>query len=77
MRRQRRAVVKFCLRPQSEAVGQPVVGYANAARGKPIHGIGLVARAHHQGREGKLHALRRIALQDVAVERIEGQERPD
>ena len=30
--------------------------------------------ARHQGREGQLHALRGVALEDVAVERIEGEE---
>ena len=75
MRGERRAVVKFRLRPQRKAIGQPVVGDAHAARGQPVHGVGLVARAHHQGREGELHALRGVALQDEAVERIEGLER--
>src|SRR5512143_2693903 len=75
MRCQRRPVMKFCLRTQSETVRQLIVGYANTARGKPIHGIGFVPRTYHEGRERKLHALRRIAFQDKAVERIEGLER--
>src|SRR5450830_1413043 len=75
MRGERRAVVESCLWTQREAVGQPVVGDANATRGQPIHAVGLVARAHHQGRESELHALGGVTFQDVAVERIEGLER--
>ena len=75
MCRQRRAVMEFRFRTQRESVGQPVIGNANAARGQAIHRIGLVARADHQRRERKLHPLRSIALENKAVERIEGLER--
>ena len=74
MRGQRCAVVKFCLPTQREAIRQTIVGDANTARGKPVHGIGLVARAHHEARKRKLHALRGVAFENVAIEGIEGLE---
>src|SRR5262249_28860468 len=37
-------------------------------------GIRLVRGARHQAREGQFHALRAVALQDEAVERIESQD---
>ena len=70
---ERAAVVKLHLRAQQETVGQTVGGYAHGARRQPVHGVGLIARTHHQRGEGEFKALRRVALQDVAVERIEGQ----
>ena len=42
--------------------------------GKAVNGIRLVAGTHHEGSEGELHPLRRVAPQDVAVERVEGEE---
>src|SRR5262249_46537815 len=48
-------------------------GYPHHAGGKAIEGIGLVIGARHQAREGELHALRAVALEYEAVERIEGE----
>ena len=73
MRGQPAAVVEARLRPQRKAIGQAVGGDADRARGEPIHRVRLVVGPRHQRREGQLHALRRVAAQDVAVERIEGQ----
>ena len=36
--------------------------------GEPVHRVGLVIGAYHQGRKGHIHALRAIALQDVGVQ---------
>src|SRR5262249_38300780 len=71
----RRAVMEFRFRAQGEGVGKPVIRNADTACRETIHGIGLVARTHHQSRERKLHALRGVALENEAVERIEGLER--
>ena len=62
------------LRPDEEAVGQAVGRAPHLARGKSIHRVRLVAAARHQRGEGQLHALRGVALEDEAVERIEGEE---
>ena len=43
----------------------------HGAGGEPVDRVGLVARACHQGRKGQRNALRAVALEDVAVERIE------
>src|SRR5262249_7079228 len=37
------------------------------------HCVRLVARARHQRGKGQLHALGSVALEDEAVERIEGE----
>ena len=71
---QRRAVVEFGARPDEELIDQAVGRAAHFLRGKPVHGVRLVAGADHQRREGQLHALRGVALEDEAVERIEGEE---
>jgi hypothetical protein len=73
LRRELAAVVETRLRPQQKAVGQPVGRDAHRARRQPVHRVGLVLGTHHQTRECQLHALRGVAAQDVAVERIEGQ----
>ena len=75
MRSERRAVVEFRLVAQRKTVGQAVIGDAHALRRQPIHGVGLVARAHHQRREGVVHAEGALALEDVGIERIEGEKR--
>ena len=45
-----------------------------ARAASPYMASGSSSRPRHQAREGQLHALRRVAAQDVAVERIEGEE---
>src|SRR5262249_57792065 len=59
---------------QQEAVGASIRRDPHSARGKTVDGVGLVGRARHQRRERELHSLRAVALEDVAVERIEGEE---
>jgi hypothetical protein len=44
------------------------------ARSEAVHRVWFVFSARHQAREGELHALRAIAPEDEAVERIEGEE---
>jgi len=72
MRSQLVAVVETRFRPQRETIGQTIGGDAHRACSEPVHRIGLVVRARHQGCEAQLKALRGIALQDIAVERIVG-----
>ena len=57
-----------------KTVGEPVRRYLHRARSKAVQGVGLVIGARHQARKGELHALRGIALEDEAVERIEGEQ---
>ena len=68
------AVVEARLRPQCEAIDEAVRRDAHRARDEAVHRIGFVGGRRHQGGEGELHALRGVAAQDVAVERIEGEE---
>ncbi len=70
-----RAVMKPRFRTQQETIGQAVAGNTHRFRNQPVHAVRLVGSARHQRRECQFHALRRVAAQDVAVERIEGQER--
>ena len=74
MRGEPRAVVEFGLGPDEELVAQAVGRAPHLRRGEAVHGVRLVAGAHHQRGEGEFHALRRVALEDVAVERVEGEE---
>jgi hypothetical protein len=60
-------------RPDRKAIREPVIGNAHRARGEAVHRVGLIVGPRHQGREGALHALRRVAAQDVALQRIERQ----
>ncbi len=71
---QPRAVVEFRLRPDGELVREAVGGAPHLLGGEAVHGVRLIAATHHQRGESELHALRRIAFEDVAVERIEGEE---
>ena len=73
VRGERAAVVERDAGPHEEAVGEPIIRYLHRAGGEAVHGIRLVRGARHQAREGELHALRAIALEDEAVERIEGE----
>ena len=74
VRRHPAAVVEFRLRPHREPVGQAVARNYPRTRREPVHRVGLVAGRLHQRREGVLHAERGIAPEDVAVERVEGEE---
>ena len=65
--------MEFGARPDEELINQSVRRPADFLRGKPVHRVGLVAGADHQRREGQLHALRRVALENESVERIEGE----
>jgi hypothetical protein len=69
-----RAVVEFRRGPDEEFIGQAVGRAPHLFSGEAVHGVGLVAGAHHQRCESQLHALRGIALEDEAVERVEGEE---
>src|SRR5262249_59470466 len=73
LRGEPRTVVEFGFRPDEKSVVQAVGRAAHLRGGKAVHRVGLIARAHHQGGEGELHALRRIAPEDIAVEGIEGE----
>src|SRR5262249_34744974 len=70
---ERAAVVEGEAGAHQKTVGQPVRGYLHRTSGKAVEGIRLVIGARHQAREGELHALRAVALEDKAVERIEGE----
>ena len=74
MRGQLRAVVKARLGPQQITIRELVGGNSHRARNQSVQAVRLVSRGLHQGCECQLHALGGIALQDVAVERIESEE---
>src|SRR5262249_40645194 len=59
--------------PQQKTISEPVGRYLHCARSEAVQRVGLVLGACHQAREGELHTLRTIALEDEAVERIEGE----
>ena len=65
--------MKRRFRPHQIAIGQAVVGNYHRTRGIAVHRVGLVIGARHQRRECQFHALCGVALEDVAVERIEGE----
>ena len=71
---ERAAVVELDARPHQETAGEPIRRYLHGARSQPVQGIGLVRSCRHQACEGELHALRAVALEDEAVERIESVE---
>ena len=68
------AVVEARLGAQEKAIGQAVGGNGDRTGGEPVHRVRLVGCARHQRREGELHPLRAVALEDEGVERVEGQE---
>src|SRR5262249_8445087 len=70
---ERATIVERDAGPHQKAVSEPIRGYPHRARGKSIEGIRLVGGARHQAREGELHTLRAVALEDEGVERIEGE----
>src|ERR1700726_4054475 len=65
--------MKFRLPADEELIGQAVGRAPHFLGGKAVHGVRLVAGARQERGEGELHALRRVALEDVAVERVEGE----
>jgi len=69
------AVVESRLRPQREPICQLVRRNPHRPRDQAVHCVRLVAGAHHQRREGLIHADRAIPLEDKAVQRVEGKER--
>ena len=73
MRSQLRAVMEPRLGTHREAIGQLVRRDLHRFRGEAVHRVRLVIGARHQRREGQVHALRALALQNVGVERIEGE----
>src|SRR5205823_1200512 len=70
---ERAAIVESDAGPYQKAVGEPIRRYPHRARSKSVESIRFVGGARHQAREGELHTLRAIALEDDAVERIEGE----
>ena len=74
MRGEPRAVVEPGRGPDEEPVAKAVGGAPHLLGGKPVHRVRLVAGADHERGEGEVHPLRRVALEDVAVQRIEGEE---
>ena len=69
------AVVEPCLRSHRKPVGELVRRNLHRFRGKPVHRVGLVARARHQRCESEIHALRAFTPEDERVERVEGLKR--
>src|SRR6266446_10869615 len=59
--------------PQQKTISEPVGRYLHRARSEAVQRVGFVLGARHQAREGQLHTLRAVALEDEAVERIEGE----
>ena len=68
------SVMELRFRTQQETIGEAIGRDHDRARGKAIHGVRLIEGPHHQGGEGELHAERSVALEDEAVERVEGVE---
>jgi hypothetical protein len=52
---------------------RPSAENPHRARRKAVEGFRLVGGARHQAREGEFHALRTVAFENEAVERIEGE----
>jgi len=75
LRGQLRAVVKSSLGAHREPVGSVVRRNLDRFRREPVERIGLVARTGHERRKDEVHALRALALEDVGVEGVEGEER--
>src|SRR5262245_32683093 len=70
---ERTAIVKRDAGPQQETISETVRRYLHRARSEAVQRVGLILGARHQAREGELHTLRTIALEDEAVERVEGE----
>ena len=62
------------LRPDEEPIGEAVGRDPHLCRRPGRTWRRARPRTRHQGGEGQFHALRGVALEDVAVERIEGEE---
>src|SRR6516225_9635296 len=69
----RATIVERDAGPQQKTISEPVRRYLHRARGEAVQRIWFVLSAYHQACEGELHALRTIALEDEAVQRIEGK----
>ncbi len=69
---QRRAVMEA--RAVAQVKDEPVAACRDfgAFRNKPVNRIRLVIGASHQRVENEIEALRRVTLENVAVERVEG-----
>lgn len=70
---QRAAVMEGDPGPHQKMIGQLIRGYPHRARRQPVERIRLVEGARHQAREGELHALCAVTLEDEDVQRIEGE----
>ena len=70
---ERAIIVKREAGPQQKTISESVGRYLHRARSEAVQRVWFVLGAHHQAREGELHPLRAIALEDEAVERIEGE----
>ena len=71
---QRRTVVKACLLAQAECQDIAIRGKRRAFCDQPIDRARLVIGARHQRIEDEIEPLGRVALEDIAVERVEGGE---
>ena len=69
---ERAAIGKARFGPQPEGDALSVIRHIGTLGHQSVDGIGLVGGARHQRVEHQLHALGRIALEDVAVEAVEG-----
>ena len=69
---ERRAVGELRLGPQREGHRHAVRRDLRALGHEPVDGVRLVRRARHQRVEQKLEPLRRVALENVVVEAVEG-----
>src|SRR5437899_13071371 len=81
---ERATIVELDPGPQQKTISEPVGRYLHRARSEAVQRVGFVLGARHQAREGQLHTLRAVALEDEDVERsegekilIEGPRRPD
>src|SRR5581483_656646 len=66
------AVGEMRLGPQMERHRHAVVGDLCALGDETVHRVGFVARRRHQRVEQKLEPLRRVTLENVVVEAVEG-----
>jgi hypothetical protein len=71
---ERAAVVKRDAGPHQETIGEPVRRYLHGTRCQAVLGIGFIRSTDHQAREGELHTLRAVALENEAVKGIEREE---
>ena len=72
--RQRGAIGKPGLRAQFKTHLQAIVRDLGTARDQSVHCIGFIIGAHHQRVEQQVEPLGRIALQNEAIQTVEGDE---